>query len=122
MLLLGDIVIEVTGGAGAGAGAAVLLASARVVVVTDVGIVDDECSWCSYDDAMFVGGCSWGAIAECKRSAAEDAAASPEVAHGLNSSGGGLTTIRLDTASSNTSCTKIYCSKVWIRKLRWLLI
>ena len=112
MLLLGDIVIELTA-------AAVL--SARVVVVTDVGIVDDECSWCSYDDAMFVGGCSWGAIAECKRSAAEDAA-SPEVAHGLNSSGGGLTTIRLDTASSNTSCTKIYCSKVWIRKLRWLLI
>ena len=111
MLLLGDIVIELT---------AVVL-SARVVVVTDVGIVDDECSWCSIAADAAAGGCSWGAIAECKRSAAEDAA-SPEVAHGLNSSGGGLTTIRLDTASSNTSCTKIYCSKVWIRKLRWLLI
>ena len=100
MLLLGDIVIELT--------AAVL--SARVVVVTDVGIVDDECSWCSIAAAA-AGGWSWGAIA-----------AAAVAAHGLNSSGGGLTTIRLDTASSNTSCTKIYCSKVWIRKLRWLLI
>ena len=40
MLLLGDIAIEVT----ASVAVPTLLASARVVVVMDVGIVDDECS------------------------------------------------------------------------------
>ena len=48
MLLLGDIVIEVT--------APLLLLSTRVLVVTDVGI-DDEC-WCC--DALWFGSLNWG--------------------------------------------------------------
>ena len=98
MLLLGDIVIEVTGPR---------LSPAKVLVVTDVAI-DDECG----------GTCGGEGAAAAVYAAAAICWCGNEMADGLNNSGGGLTTIRRDTASSKTSCTKIYCSKVWIRKLR----